>query len=117
MAGKKKQETKEKEILKMAEEKGLLNDYFFSTTFERYQMQLELMKELREAIEKDGLTVEVVQNSGVKTISNPSIAEYNRTANAANSTVSTLIKVLKELSQEKPKESLSDIMNGLMKDD
>ena len=83
MAGKKKHETKEKEILKMAEEKGLLNDYFFSTTFERYQMQLELMKELREAIEKDGLTVEVVQNSGVKTISNPSIAEYNRTANAA----------------------------------
>ena len=116
MAGKKKQETKEKEILKMAEERGLMNDYFFSTTFERYQMQLKLMDELRESLKQNGMTVEIVQNSGVKTISNPSIAEYNRTANAANSTVSTLIKVLKELSQEKPKESLSDIMNGLMND-
>lgn len=117
MAGKKANSTKAKEILKMAEERGLMNDYFFSTTFDRYQMQLQLMDELSASIKQNGLTCEIVQNSGVKTISNPSIAEYNRTANAANSTVSTLIKILKELSQEKPKESLADIMNGLMADD
>ena len=114
MSKPKKAETKAKEILKMAEEKGLMNDYFFSTTFERYQMQIQMMEELKKDIETNGPTVEIVQNSGVKTVSNPSITEYNKTASAANNTVGTLIKILKELSQEKPKESLSDLMNGLM---
>ena len=117
MAGKKQINTKAKEILKIAEEKGLMNDYFFSTTFDRYQMQLQLMETLKKSIKDKGATVDIVQNSGVKTVSNPSIAEYNKTASAANNTVGTLIKILKELSQEKPKESLSDIMKGLMSDE
>jgi hypothetical protein len=46
---------------------------------------------------------------------NPAITEYNKTATAANGTVSTLINILKSLtSEDKQSQSkLQDFINGL----
>ena len=74
-------------------------NYFFQTTFERYKTQLHIMNELKDSIDMEGPLVEkeYVKNRPSITI-NPAISEYNKTASAANGTVTTLIKILASFS-------------------
>lgn len=95
------QEQAEK-ILAQAEEKGVASNFFFVTTFKRYQVQMQILSELEKAIKEDGATVEKEYVKGRKNIyTNPAITEYNKTATASNGTVSTLINIIKSLSEEK----------------
>ena len=104
MAGKKKVEKlsleqKAAKILEEAEKKGLSENYFFHTTFERYQTQLKIMNELNDSIDIEGPLVEKTYVKGRPCLSvNPAISEYNKTASAANGTVTTLIKILASFS-------------------
>lgn len=89
------------EILKQARKTGLKSNYFFATTFDRYIQQLKMLQELKSAIEEYGPMVEKEYVKGRQNlVANPAIAEYNRTATAANGTVTTLINILKTLSEE-----------------
>ena len=104
MAGKKKVEKlsleqKAAKSLEEAEQKGLSENYFFQTTFDRYQTQIKIMKELKDCIEIEGPLVEktYVKDRPCLTV-NPAISEYNKTASAANGTVTTLIKILASFS-------------------
>ena len=104
MAGRKKVEKlsleqKAAKILEEAEKKGLSENYFFQTTFERYQTQLKIMNELKDSIDIEGPLVEktYVKNRPCLSV-NPAISEYNKTASAANGTVTTLIKILASFS-------------------
>lgn len=110
-----------KEILKMAEEAGLQSNYFFVTTFERYQVQLQILENLKEAIEEDGLTVTKEYVKGRKNLySNPAVGDFNRTTDSANKTVATLLRILKSFDAEAQKEEadpLLDIINGGEVDD
>ena len=92
-------EEKAAKILAEAEQKGLSENYFFQTTFDRYQMQLHIMDELKNSIDIEGPLVEkeYVKNRPSLTV-NPAISEYNKTASAANGTVATLIKILASFS-------------------
>ena len=45
-------------ILQLAEKKGVSTKYFFKTTFQRYQMQMEILGKLEDAIKENGPTVE-----------------------------------------------------------
>ena len=45
------------EIIKIAESSGLQSNYFFTTTFQRYQVQLEILLELTEKMEDEGMLV------------------------------------------------------------
>lgn len=100
----------EKEIVKLAEEKGLLNNYFFCTTLERYRVQLRILTNLQKGIKENGNFVEKEYVKGRKNITiNPAISEYNKTSTAANNTASTLINIIKTLSkEERPKRSRLD---------
>ena len=90
-----------KKILEQAESRGLSSNYFFSTTFKRYQMQMEILDRLEEAIKEHGATVTKEYVKGRENlVANPAISEYNKTATAANGTVTTLIKILDALSTE-----------------
>lgn len=90
-----------KKILKQAESRGLSSNYFFATTFKRYQMQMQILDSLEEAIKEHGATVTKEYVKGRENlVANPAITEYNKTATAANGTVTTLIKILDELSSE-----------------
>lgn len=89
------------EILKQARKTGLKSNYFFATTFQRYVQQLKMLAELKEAIEEHGPLVEKEYVKGrVNVVTNPAIAEYNKTATAANGTVTTLIKILESLAED-----------------
>ena len=88
------------QILQQAEETGIKGNFFFRTTFERYQVQMRILADLEKAIEEYGATVTKEYVKGRQNlVSNPAITEYNKTSTAANGTVATLINILKQLSE------------------
>ena len=106
------------EVLKKAEEKGVQTNFFFVTTFKRYQVQMKILGDLEKAIAEYGATVTKEYVKGRQNlVSNPAITEYNKTATAANNTVSTLIKIVDAFQGEEQTESLADVMARLMSDE
>lgn len=89
------------EILQKAEEKGVSQNFFFRTTFKRYQVQMRILADLEKAIAEYGATVTKEYVKGRQNlVANPAITEYNKTATAANGTVATLINIMKSLTEE-----------------
>ena len=83
------------QLLKMAKEGGTEQNYFFTTAFQRYQVQLETLERLQEEIEGKDLLIEKEYVKGRKNlVANPAISEYNKTSTAANQTAQTLIKII-----------------------
>ena len=101
-------------ILEQAQEKGVQSNFFFVTTFKRYQVQMAPLAQLEEAIKEHGPTVEKEYVKGRQNlVVNPAITEYNKTSTAANGTVSTLINIIKTLSNEPDAvDALSEFLNG-----
>lgn len=104
------------EIIRIAEESGVQSNFFFVTTFKRYQVQLNILNELEKAMKEDGLLVSKEYVKGRKNLySNPAVTEYNKTTDSANKTVSTLIKILKSFGVDEEREEedpLMKIING-----
>ena len=89
------------EVLARAEEKGVQTNFFFRTTFKRYQVQMQILNDLEKEIKELGATVSKEYVKGRKNVyTNPAITEYNKTATACNGTVATLINIVKSLSEE-----------------
>lgn len=102
-AGKKRKESKlnsaAEELIRLAEEGGVEQNFFFTTTFNRYKVQLNLLTRLQKEIDENGMLVKKEYVKGRENlVSNPAITEYNKTATAANQTVSTLIKIISTFS-------------------
>ena len=106
----------ESKIEHEAEEKGLSENYFFRTTFERYKNQLQLLRDLKRTIDSAGTLVSKEYVKGKTNVYiHPAISEYNKTASAANGTVATLIKILTSLSEEGtegPADAMMDFLNS-----
>lgn len=102
-------------ILEQAQERGVSSNFFFVTTFKRYQVQMKILSDLEQAINEYGATVTKEYVKGRPNLTaNPAITEYNKTATAANGTVGTLINIVKTLSDE-PREGgrLQDLLAAL----
>lgn len=108
-------------ILKMAEESGLESNYFFVTTFQRYQTQLDILDALKDEIDETGLTVKKSYVKGKSNVySSPCVQAFNRTTDSANKTVATLMRILKNFDSSDSREDvdpLMDIINGGDEDD
>lgn len=86
------------EILARAEQKGVEADFFFRTTFKRYQVQMQILADLEKQIKAEGATVSKEYVKGRKNLYiNPAVSAYNTTATAANSTVAALINIVDRL--------------------
>ena len=86
------------EVLRIAQEHGVEQNFLFLTTFQRYQVQLTILNNLQEKIEQDGALVTKEYVRGRENVyTHPAIGEYNKTRTAANQTVATLIKIIKSL--------------------
>lgn len=107
------------QILEQAEERGVSSNFFFVTTFKRYQVQMKILTDLEKAIAEYGATVTKEYVKGRQNlVANPAITEYNKTATAANGTVSTLINIIKTLSDDEERGSkLQDLISALNRDD
>lgn len=83
------------QLLKMAKDGGTEQNYFFTTVFQRYQVQLATLDRLQQEIEDGDLLIEKEYVKGRKNlVANPAISEYNKTSTAANQTAQTLIKII-----------------------
>ena len=108
------------QILKEAEKRGVSSNFFFVTTFKRYQVQMKILNELEQEITKEGAMVTKEYVKGRANIyTNPAIGEYNKTATAANGTVATLINIVKQLSEEETggQSKLAALLEGLTADE
>lgn len=106
------------EILRRATEKGVSGNFFFVTTFKRYQVQMQILTQLEKEIKETGTTITKTYVKGRENLcTNPAIAEYNKTSTAANNTVSTLIQIIEKLSEEQVKESKLFKLMEAMSDD
>jgi hypothetical protein len=86
------------EILKIAERHGVEQNFFFITTFKRYQVQIGILNDLEKQIHENGtlVTKEYVKGRG-NVYTHPAIRDYNRTTDSANKTVTTLMKIITDL--------------------
>ena len=103
------------EILAKAEERGVSSNFFFVTTFKRYQVQMKILSDLEKEIKDLGpvVTKEYVKGRQ-NVVANPAISEYNKTATAANGTVATLINIIKSFDgEEKSAGKLQDLIASL----
>lgn len=87
-------------LVKMAKEGGVEQNFFFQTTFERYEVQLQTLERLRAEIENGNVLISKEYVKGRQnTVVNPAISEYNKTSTAANQTATTLIRIIKEFAE------------------
>lgn len=83
------------EILRIASQHGVEQNFFFLTTFKRYQVQIKILNDLEVKIKEDGPTVTKEYVKGRKNVyTHPAIGDYNKTSTAANQTVQTLMKII-----------------------
>ena len=103
------------EILKIAAQHGVEQNFFFITTFKRYQVQINILTDLERTIREEGtlVTKEYVKGRG-NVYTHPAIAEYNRTSTASNQTVQTLMKIITTLRKE-DEDGGSDLLSFLRK--
>lgn len=83
------------EILRIAAEHGVEQNFFFLTTFKRYQVQIKILNDLEKTIKAEGNMVTKEYVKGRKNVyTHPAIGEYNKTSTAANQTMQTLLKIV-----------------------
>ena len=109
------------EIMKIAEESGVQSNFFFLTTFKRYQVQLNILNELEKTIKEEGMLVKKEYVNGRKNLySSPAVAEYNKTTDSANKTVACLMKIIRNFNVSETTEEedpLLAIINGSDEDE
>mgnify|MGYP004606357821 FL=1 len=97
------------EILRIAQNYGVEQNFLFITTFKRYQVQLRILNELEKKITEDGALVTKEYVKGRENLyTHPAIGEYNKTSQSANNTVATLIKIVSSLRKEDSEEEGED---------
>lgn len=102
------------EILKIAEKHGVEQNFFFLTTFKRYQVQINILNELEKKIHEDGTLVTKEYVKGRENVyTHPAVGEYNKTSTAANQTVTTLMKIITTLRDRNDGEG-DELLNFLM---
>lgn len=99
------------EILRIAEESGAQSNFFFVTTFKRYQVQLNILNELEQVLKAEGMTVKKEYVKGRKNLySNPAVQDYNRTTDSANKTVATLMRILKNYGADEREDDVDPLL-------
>ena len=76
---------------------------------------MQILSDLEKAIQEHGATVTKEYVKGRQNlVANPAITEYNKTATAANGTVSTLLNIIKTLTDDETQNGkLADFMQAL----
>ena len=104
------------EILEIAQKHGVEQNFFFITTFKRYQVQIGILNDLEKTIREDGTLVTKEYIKGRENVySHPAVADYNRTTDSANKTVSTLMRIITTLRDRTDEDVEDPLLNILSK--
>lgn len=100
---------KAKELLELAQEANVEQNFFFVSTFKRYQVQLKILNQLEAEINNAGVLVTKEYVKGRQNVyTHPAVTDYNKTATAANQTVQTILKIITTLSEHSISDSIPD---------
>lgn len=102
-------------IKKLADGNGCGDNVFFTTTLDRYLVQIEMLDALKEEIDESGLTVKKSYVKGKTNLyASPCLQAYNRTTDSANKTVATLMRIIKSFGsgENEDRDPLMDLING-----
>ena len=90
------------EILRLAKEYDVSNNFLFTTTFKRYVTQINVLENLSKTISQEDILVtkEYVKGRGNIYV-HPAVKEFNNTTNSANTTVKTLLSLIDTAKQQK----------------
>lgn len=101
--------SKAKELLELAQQANVEQNFFFVSTFKRYQVQLSILNQLEMEIKNAGVLVTKQYVKGRENVyTHPAVTDYNRTATSANQTVQTLLKIITTLAEH----SIGDSIQG-----
>ena len=101
-----KVETTYADLLKLAEEYGVENNALFLSAAKQYELQMQVVTMMREAIEGEALTCEKTYLAGEKnTYANPLIKELPRHADSANKTLLAMLEIINKFGHKKEQES------------
>ena len=111
-----------KEILQLAKEYDVSNNFLFSTTFKRYVTQINVLENLSKTIEREDILVTKEYVKGRENIYvDPAVKEFNNTTNSANTTVKTLLSLIDTAKQQRDagdnRDPLWEVLNGGGEDD
>ena len=102
------------EILRIAEESGAQSNFFFVTTFKRYQVQLNILNDLEKALKENGMLVtkEYVKGRENAYI-NPLVKELPKHSDSSNKTLAMMLDIIERLGkkQETKGSKLGELMN------
>jgi hypothetical protein len=102
------------EIIKIAEESGVQSNFLFVTTFKRYQVQLDILTKLEQAMKQDGMLVTKEYVKGRKNLyTHPAVSDYNRTTDSANKTVATLMRIINNFGVRENTEEEDPLMKAI----
>ena len=84
------------DLIELAKKGGVDQNFFFTTTFERYVTQLSILDRLGQKINeaKDLVITKEYIKGKEAPVTHPAISEYNKTSTAANQTAQTLLKII-----------------------
>lgn len=100
---------KARELLELAMQANVEQNFFFVSTFKRYQVQLNILAQLETEIKKAGVLITKQYVKGRENVyTHPAVTDYNRTATAANQTVQTILKIITTLAEHSIGDSIPD---------
>lgn len=84
-----------KEILRIAQEKGVEHSFMFTTTFNRYVEQIQHLSELQKIIKDEGILVKKEYVKGRENLYiNPAMNAYNATCAGADRTAQVIMRYI-----------------------
>ena len=106
-------------LQELATSVGLSDNYLFCTTFNRYLLQLELLKKLdNEFKQSTGLVTKEYVKGRENVVPNPLITKINQTVDSSNKTATLLYKLIANANslQKKPQDLNSAQLEELEQD-
>lgn len=90
-----KQDTQAKKFLTLAKKYGVEKNFLFTTTFERYLMQLQMLADLKKVIEEEGtITTKEYVKGRENTYVHPAFSEYTKLTDSSNKTANVLMNIV-----------------------
>lgn len=102
MAKKKKYDVSVDDFVNMAHEYGVEDNTLFLSAINTYDLQLKVIKSIKDEIEEGDATVEKEYVKGRKNLYiNPCVKELPKHADSANKTAALILNIIKDLGRRK----------------
>lgn len=99
-----------KELIELAKQYGVDNNVMFTTSCERYAMVTNTIKEMREAIDQEGVLINRINVKGDTNMdTNPLVPQLPKYVEVANKTLTTMLDIIQRLGMEKQVERFGDL--------